>query len=56
MGHHPFELDNCVLNRRDFLQRTGMGFGALGLSTLLGGAGLVGREPGGGVSLKRQRA
>lgn len=41
MGHHPLDLNNCVLNRRDFLRRTGMGMGTLGLASLMGGAGLV---------------
>lgn len=38
MGHHKPTADDFVLNRRDFLKRTGMGFGAMGLaSTLLQG-------------------
>ncbi len=40
MGHHKPTADDYILNRRDFLKRTGMGFGAMGLaSTLLGGSG-----------------
>ncbi|MCC6695487.1 MAG: DUF1501 domain-containing protein [Candidatus Hydrogenedentes bacterium] len=38
MSHHPHTLDDCVCSRREFLHRTGMGFGALGLTTLLGNA------------------
>ncbi len=39
MSHHKPTADDFVLNRRDFLKRTGMGFGAMGLaSTLLGGS------------------
>jgi hypothetical protein len=38
MSHHKPTVDDFILNRRDFLKRTGMGFGAMGLaSTLLGG-------------------
>ena len=38
MSHHPFTPEDCVYSRREFLHRTGMGFGALSLATLLGGA------------------
>ncbi|MBL7647405.1 MAG: DUF1501 domain-containing protein [Candidatus Hydrogenedentes bacterium] len=39
MSHHKPTVDDFILNRRDFLKRTGMGFGAMGLaSTLLGGS------------------
>ncbi|MCA9411290.1 MAG: DUF1501 domain-containing protein, partial [Candidatus Omnitrophica bacterium] len=31
MNHHPFDPENVALSRRDFLLRSGMGFGALGL-------------------------
>jgi len=41
LGHHPLDLNNCVLGRRDFLQRSGMGFGALGLSSVLGAGGIA---------------
>jgi len=34
--HHQPTIDDFILSRRDFLQRTGMGFGALGLATLTG--------------------
>ncbi|MGI8602475.1 MAG: DUF1501 domain-containing protein [Verrucomicrobiales bacterium] len=33
---HPVRAEDLLMNRRSFLQRTGMGFGALGLSALLG--------------------
>ena len=36
MSHHPITTDDFILNRRDFLSRTGMGFGALGLGMLFG--------------------
>lgn len=36
MSHHPVTPDDFILNRRDFLARTGMGFGALGLGMLFG--------------------
>lgn len=31
MDHHPFDPGNVALSRRDFLLRSGMGFGAVGL-------------------------
>ncbi len=31
MEHHPFDPENVALSRRDFLRRSGLGFGALGL-------------------------
>ncbi|GMV99314.1 MAG: hypothetical protein AMXMBFR84_04530 [Candidatus Hydrogenedentota bacterium] len=37
MHHENLTPNDFILNRRDFLRRTGMGFGALGLATL-GGA------------------
>lgn len=40
MSHHPFRLQDAFLTRRDFLSRCGMGMGAVGLSGLLGSAGL----------------
>ena len=36
MNHHAFDADDFALTRRDFLQRTGLGFGAAGLASLLG--------------------
>ncbi|MFP6596874.1 MAG: DUF1501 domain-containing protein, partial [Candidatus Hydrogenedentota bacterium] len=34
---HKYEtVDDFILNRREFLLRSGMGFGALGLATLTG--------------------
>jgi len=37
MDHHQFDNDDFALTRRDFLQRTGLGFGTMGLAGLLGG-------------------
>jgi hypothetical protein len=37
MGHVPDSVDDFCLTRRDFLRRTGMGFGAFGLASLLAG-------------------
>src|SRR5687768_15572526 len=34
--HHAPRLEDHFLTRRDFLQRCGIGFGAVGLATLLG--------------------
>ncbi len=42
MSHHP--QDDFVYSRRDFLNRCGMGFGALGLGSLLG-SDLLGKQP-----------
>src|SRR5438105_10380117 len=36
MSHHAPRLEDYFLTRRDFLQRCGIGFGALSLVTLLG--------------------
>ena len=36
MNNHPITTDDFILNRRDFLSRTGMGFGAMGLGMLFG--------------------
>lgn len=36
MDHHALDADDFALTRRDFLQRTGLGFGAAGLASLLG--------------------
>lgn len=35
MGHVPDSVEDFCLTRRDFLRRTGMGFGAFGLASLL---------------------
>src|SRR5579871_5857310 len=35
-SEHSVHLEDCFLTRRQFLQRAGMGFGALSLATLLG--------------------
>ncbi|PCJ58409.1 MAG: sulfatase [Candidatus Hydrogenedentota bacterium] len=37
MDNHKLDIDDFALTRRDFLQRTGLGFGAYGLGSLLGG-------------------
>jgi hypothetical protein len=37
MGHHAFNPEHLALTRREFLSRCGMGMGALGLGSLLGG-------------------
>jgi hypothetical protein len=34
--HHPADLPHAFLNRREFLARSGMGFGLLGLASLMG--------------------
>ena len=39
MSHHKRTAEDFVLNRRDFLKRTGMGFGAMGLASTLFGSG-----------------
>lgn len=36
MNHHAFQPEHLALTRREFLQRCGMGMGALGLAQLLG--------------------
>jgi len=36
MDHHALEPDDFALTRRDFLQRSGMGFGLAGLASLMG--------------------
>src|SRR4051812_26761616 len=46
MSHHAPRLEDRFLTRRDFLHRCGVGFGALGLATLLGPESL-GAETGG---------
>ena len=37
MSHHPSDPTHLALTRREFLHRCGMGMGALGLATVLGG-------------------
>ena len=37
MGHHKFNPEYLALTRREFLNRCGMGMGALSLGSLLGG-------------------
>lgn len=41
MSHHKPKLDDYFLTRREFLSRCGMGFGALGLASLMGQTGLL---------------
>src|SRR5258708_39404928 len=41
MNHHAPNPEHLALTRRDFLCRCGMGMGALGLTSLLGGLGLT---------------
>ncbi|MEW6305122.1 MAG: DUF1501 domain-containing protein [Verrucomicrobiota bacterium] len=41
MGHHKPNLADHFLTRRQFLNRCGMGFGALGLGALMDSAGLL---------------
>ena len=38
MSHHPADLEHLALTRREFLSRCGMGMGALGLGSFLGGS------------------
>lgn len=37
MGHSYSEIDDFAVSRRDFLKRSGMGFAALGLGSMIGG-------------------
>ena len=41
MKHHTPRIEDLFLTRREWLQRCGLGFGALGLSTLLEPAGMA---------------
>lgn len=41
MSHRKFSLEEMPATRREFLNRCGMGMGALGLATLLGDAGMI---------------
>ena len=44
MSHHrPPRLEDAVVTRRELLCRSGTGFGALALGTLLAESGLLGR-------------
>lgn len=43
--NHPITADDFILNRRDFLRRTGMGFGALGLGGLVSGGSAEAASP-----------
>jgi len=47
--HHAPRLEDCFLTRRDFLQRCGIGFGALGLATLVMPGWLWGAALAGGI-------
>ena len=40
MGHHAFNTEHLGLTRREFLSRCGMGMGALGLGSVVGGLNL----------------
>jgi hypothetical protein len=40
MRNHAFNIEHLALTRREFLQRCGMGMGALGLGALVGNMGL----------------
>jgi hypothetical protein len=37
MGHHAFNPEHLALTRREFISRCGMGMGALGFASMLGG-------------------
>src|SRR5689334_13838618 len=41
MSTDPRDQSGCSITRREMLRRTGVGFGALGLAQMLGGAGLL---------------
>ena len=46
MSHHPLTPNDIVLDRRDFLQRCGMGFGSMALGSLMTGrASAMGSSP-----------
>ncbi|GMU93603.1 MAG: hypothetical protein AMXMBFR4_26610 [Candidatus Hydrogenedentota bacterium] len=40
--HHDLSADDFICSRRDFLRRTGMGFGVMGLGALMGPAAMAG--------------
>ncbi len=42
MQHHPPRPEDAILSRRELLCRSGMGFGALALGSLMADAGLTG--------------
>src|SRR6185436_18624844 len=42
MQHHKPNPEHLGLTRREFLNRCGMGFGALGLASLMGDTGFLG--------------
>ncbi len=44
MKHFLCSNSQCSTNRREFLTRSGMGMGALGLAALLGDSGLLADE------------
>jgi hypothetical protein len=50
MSHHRPSIHDRFLTRRDFLNRCGMGMGALAFSSLLGQAGLFGGRAQAGIS------
>src|SRR5687767_8955966 len=54
MSHHAPRLEDHFLTRRDFLHRCGIGFGALGLATLLNSRGFA--AEGGPVALNNPLA
>ena len=45
MSHHWDSVDDFAVSRRDFLKRTGMGFGAMGLGALLSGQAEAASSP-----------
>lgn len=52
---HKYEtVDDFILNRREFLLRSGMGFGALGLATMMGASSVVSAAPAMASQLPRQ--
>src|SRR6478609_3760577 len=49
MNHHAFNPEHLALTRREFLSRCGMGMGAIGLGTLLGGLSAQAEPAAGGL-------
>src|SRR5205085_2744846 len=45
MPHHPPRIEDLFLTRRELLQRSGLGFGMLGLAGLLAADGSLGAAP-----------
>ncbi len=42
MSHHgPSSMESLALSRREFLSRTGMGMGAIGLTSMMGSLGMI---------------